>query len=71
MKLTDIACKTAQPSDKPKKLSDGFGLYLEIAPNGGKYWRMKYRYLGKEKRLAFGVYPEVTLFFSDHLISVV
>lgn len=61
MKLTDIACKTAQASDKAKKLSDGFGLYLEVMPNGRKYWRMKYRYMGKEKRLAFGAYPEVTL----------
>lgn len=61
MKLSDIACKTAKPSEKAKKLSDGNGLYLEVMPNGSKYWRMKYRYMGKEKRLAFGVYPEITL----------
>lgn len=41
MKLTDIACKTAQAADKAKKLSDGFGLYLEVIPNGRKYWRRK------------------------------
>lgn len=36
-------------------------MYLEVAPNGSKYWRMKYRYAGKEKRLAFGVYPSISL----------
>ncbi len=61
MSLTDIACKTAKPEEKSKKLSDGAGLYLEVMPNGSKYWRLKYRYSGKEKRLAFGVYPEVSL----------
>lgn len=61
MPLTDIKCKTVKPSEKPVKLADGNGLYLEIMPNGSKYWRMKYRFLGKEKRLALGVYPEVTL----------
>ena len=61
MKLTEIKCKNAKPLEKPKKLSDGAGMYLEVMPNGSKYWRMKYRHLGKEKRLAFGVYPEVSL----------
>lgn len=61
MKLTDSACKNAKPSDKIRKLADGGGLYLEIAPNGKKYWRQKYRFAEKEKRLAHGVYPEVTL----------
>ena len=59
--LTDRECKTAQPSAKPRKISDSLGLYLEIMPNGSKYWRFKYRFLGKEKRLALGVYPEVSL----------
>lgn len=59
--LTDIKCKSAQPSEKARKLSDEKGLYLEVMPNGGKYWRMKFRFAGKEKRLAFGVYPEVPL----------
>ena len=61
MKLTEIACKGFKPSEKPRRMADGQGLYLEIMPNGSKYWRMKYRHLGKEKRLAFGVYPEVSL----------
>lgn len=61
MKLTELKCKNAKPEDKPKKMADGLGLYLEVMPNGSKYWRLKYRHLGKEKRLAFGVYPEVSL----------
>lgn len=61
MKLNEIICKNAKPAEKAKKMADGMGLYLEVTPKGGKYWRMKYRHLGKEKRLAFGVYPEVSL----------
>lgn len=61
MKLTDSACRNAKPTDKSRKLADGNGLYLEITPTGKKYWRQKYRYAGKEKRLAHGVYPEVSL----------
>jgi integrase len=45
----------------PGKHFDGGGLYLEVTPGGGRYWRLKYRHGGKEKRLAFGVYPEVSL----------
>lgn len=59
--LTDTTIKTAKPTDKEYKLADGGGLYLLVKPNGGKYWRLKYRYLGKEKLLALGVYPEVSL----------
>ncbi|MCZ6656795.1 MAG: integrase arm-type DNA-binding domain-containing protein [Gammaproteobacteria bacterium] len=59
--LTDTAARQAKPKEKPYRLSDEKGLYLEVHPNGSKYWRMKYRYGGKEKRLAFGVYPEVSL----------
>jgi hypothetical protein len=61
MKLTDKACKAAKPKDKPYKLSDGGGLYLEVMPSGSKCWRLKYRVTGKEKRLALGVYPVVGL----------
>ena len=61
MALTELECKHAKPKDKPYKLADGQGMYLEVAPNGSKYWRLKYRHLGKERRLAFGVYPEVSL----------
>lgn len=61
MKLTARQVETSKPKDKQYKLFDGGGLYLEVAPNGSKYWRLKYRYAGKEKRLAFGVYPSVSL----------
>lgn len=61
MPLTDILCKNAKPSEKSRKISDEKGLYLEVMPKGSKYWRMKYRFAGKEKRMAFGVYPEVSL----------
>lgn len=59
--LTNIRCKNAKSNEKTYKLSDERGLYLEVMPNGRKYWRMKYRFAGKEKRAAFGVYPEVSL----------
>lgn len=69
MKLTNLECKKAEPKDKPYKLSAGRGLYLEVMPSGSKYWRMKYRVkIGdkhKEKRIAFGVYPEVSLKEAD------
>lgn len=61
MPLTDTAIRNAKPSEKPIKLSDGGGLYIEVAPSGGKWWRLKYRFAGKEKRLSLGVYPEVGL----------
>ena len=51
----------AGQTDKPYKLADGGGLYLEVAPAGGKWWRLKYRFGGKEKRLALGTYPAVAL----------
>jgi len=50
-----------QKTDKPYRVSDEKGLYLEVHPNGSKYWRMKYRVHGKEKRLAVGVYPDTSL----------
>ncbi|MDG6347613.1 Arm DNA-binding domain-containing protein [Luteimonas sp. 8-5] len=59
--LTDVAARNAQPKTQPYKLSAGGGLYLEVMPNGAKYWRMKYRVAGREKRLALGVYPEISL----------
>lgn len=61
MKLTAKKCETAKRDIDGAKLSDGAGLYLELHKNGSKYWRYKYRILGKEKVLALGVYPEVTL----------
>ncbi|HMW21954.1 MAG TPA: integrase arm-type DNA-binding domain-containing protein [Burkholderiaceae bacterium] len=59
--LTDTAIRKASPGEKPRKLADGSGLYLEIQPSGARYWRLKYRIGGKEKRLSLGVYPAVTL----------
>lgn len=61
MKLTDTACKNAKPAEKSYKRFDGGGLYMEIMPNGSKLWRLKYRYLGAERRLSLGAYPLVTL----------
>lgn len=61
MPLTDTAIRTAKPDTKPVRMFDGGGLYLEISPAGGKLWRLKYRFGGKEKRLALGAYPEVSL----------
>jgi integrase len=61
MKLNHKSCKTAEKREKAYKLSDGGGLYLEVMPSGSKYWRLKYRINGKEKRLAIGVFPQVSL----------
>ena len=59
--LTDKVIKAAKPREKPYKLSDGRGLYLTVAPQGSRYWRLKFRFDGKEKVLALGVYPSVGL----------
>jgi hypothetical protein len=69
MPLTDAAIRNAKPgitplgakTSRPYKLGDAGGLYLEVTPSGGKWWRLKYRFGGKEKRLSLGVYPDVTL----------
>ena len=61
MPLTDTQIRKAPACEKTQRLFDGQGLYLEIAPSGGKWWRLKYRHLGKEKRLSLGTYPEVSL----------
>jgi integrase len=61
MPLTNTAIRNTKPGKKTRKLYDERGLYLEVSPNGGKWWRLKYRYSGKEKRLSLGVYPDVTL----------
>ncbi|WP_373080996.1 tyrosine-type recombinase/integrase [Zhongshania sp.] len=61
MPLTDTAVKQAKPKDKTYRLSDEKGMYLEVTPKGQKYWRMKYRFGGQERRLAIGVYPTVSL----------
>lgn len=61
MPLTDTDCRHAKRRESPFKLTDGEGMYLFIQPNGSKLWRMAYRYGGKQKTLAFGVYPYVSL----------
>lgn len=61
MALTDVAIKNAKPRAKPYKLGDAGGLFLLIQPSGGKLWRLKYRVDGREKKLAIGTYPEVSL----------
>lgn len=69
MPLSDIKIRNAKPgikpdgslTQKPYRLSDERGLYLEVSPKGGKYWRLKYRFDGKEKRLSLGVYPDISL----------
>lgn len=61
MKLNDKRCKAAQPKEKPYKLSDGGGLYMLVKPDGGKFWRMKYRFMRKERLLSFGAYPTISL----------
>jgi integrase len=59
--LTALAIKNAKGRAKPYKLTDSDGLFLYVTPNGGRYWRMNYRHLGKQKTLAFGVYPDTGL----------
>jgi hypothetical protein len=61
MPLTDALIKNAKPADKPRKLSDEKGLFLLVHPNGGKYWRVAYRFDGKQKTLAVGRYPDIGL----------
>lgn len=60
-RLSDRAIRALKPSDRVRRVFDGGGLYLEVTPDGHRYWRLKYRYAGKEKRLAVGVYPDVCL----------
>ena len=57
MPLTQIKIQSAKPKEKPYKLGDSGGLYLLVTPTGGKCWRFKYRLLGKEKVLSFGLFP--------------
>ncbi|MBK8860269.1 MAG: integrase arm-type DNA-binding domain-containing protein [Sphingomonadales bacterium] len=61
MALTDTAIRNAKPRSKPYKLSDSLGLFVLVQPSGGKLWRLKYRFDGREKKLGFGAYPEVSL----------
>lgn len=61
MKLTNTQVKNAKPKAKAYKLTDGEGMYLLVHPNGSKYWRLNYRFQAKQKTLALGVYPLISL----------
>lgn len=61
MALTALAIRNAQPRAKPYKLTDERSLFLLVMPNGAKYWRFRYRFLDKQKTLAIGVWPEISL----------
>ncbi|MEN4880731.1 integrase arm-type DNA-binding domain-containing protein [Pantoea agglomerans] len=61
MALTELKVRNTKPSDKPVKMTDGNGMHLLITTSGSKYWRFQYRFAGKQKILALGVYPEVSL----------
>ncbi|WP_374974181.1 tyrosine-type recombinase/integrase [Acinetobacter venetianus] len=59
--LTDAQVRKIKPIDKKKRYSDEKGLYLEVTPSGGRFWRLKYRFNGRESTLTIGSYPEVSL----------
>nr|3JU0_A Chain A, Phage integrase [Pectobacterium atrosepticum] len=61
MSLTDSKVKNAKSLEKEYKLTDGFGMHLLVHPNGSKYWRLSYRFEKKQRLLALGVYPAVSL----------
>lgn len=61
MPLTDTQVRSAKPRETAYKMADGEGLYVLVQPNGSKLWRLKYRFLGREKKLAFGRYGDVSL----------
>ena len=61
MALSDVKVRNIKLSETRKKLFDSGGLFLLVTPQGGKYWRFKYRVKGKEKLLALGTYPEISL----------
>lgn len=61
MSLSDLDCRNAKPKEKSYKLFDSGGLYLNVSPTGTRVWRLKYRYLGKEKLLTLGKYPKISL----------
>ena len=59
MSLTDTAIRAIKPTGKAQKITDGKGLFLYVTPQGGKSWRMAYRFGGKQKTLCLGAYPAV------------
>ena len=61
MGLTDVSIRKMKPQERPVRRADGMGLYIEVTPSGGKLWRWAYRFDGKQKLMALGTYPEVSL----------
>ena len=61
MPLTNTEIQNIKPGEKSKKIYDSEGLYLEVSPKGGRWWRLKYRFNKKEKRISLGVYPSISL----------
>lgn len=61
MPLSDSKIRNAKPKEKTYRIYDERGLYLEVSPKGGKWWRLKYRFRGKEKRISLGTYPDTKL----------
>ena len=61
MPLSDLRIRQTKPDSKPKKISDGGGLFLIVQPTGSKLWRLDDRFSGKQKTLALGAYPQVSL----------
>jgi len=59
--MTDAKIRALRPSEKPFKTFDGGGLYIQVTPKGGRWWRLKYRYAGREKLLSLGTYPDTSL----------
>ena len=70
MALTDTRIRNAKPKPKPYKLSDGGGMYLLVTPDGARYWRMDYRFAGKRRTLALGVYPIVRFRMHAHVAKM-
>ncbi|MFN4987944.1 MAG: Arm DNA-binding domain-containing protein, partial [Burkholderiales bacterium] len=58
--LTDIQVRSAKPATRQYKLPDGQGLHVLIHPNGGKYWQVRYRFLGRQKTASLGTYPTLS-----------
>ncbi len=69
-RFTDATVRNAKPREKPYKLAAGAGLYVEVSPAGGRHWRLKYRWQGKEKRLTFGPYPAVSVAEAQEMARV-
>ena len=61
MSLSDTAIRKAKPTNKAFKMYDELGLFIQITPSGGRWWRFKYRFDGKENLLSLGIYPEISL----------